>query len=36
LLFAAGAVAPGEQPEFFNTSFQLASISMRSMLWGGR
>ena len=36
LLYAAGAVAPGEQPEFFNTSFQLASISMRSMLWGGR
>jgi 4,5-DOPA dioxygenase extradiol len=36
LLYAAGVVAPGEQPEFFNTSFQLASISMRSMLWGGR
>ena len=36
LLYAAGAVTPGEQPEFFNTSFQLASISMRSMLWGGR
>lgn len=36
LLYAAGAVAPGEQPAFFNTSFQLASISMRSMLWGGR
>ena len=36
LLYAAGAVAPCEQPEFFNTSFQLASISMRSMVWGGR
>jgi len=36
LLYAAGAVSPGEPVEFFNTSFQLASISMRSMLWRGR
>ena len=34
LLYAAGAVHPGETPRFFNTGFQLASISMRSMLWG--
>jgi 4,5-DOPA dioxygenase extradiol len=34
LLYAAGAVDAGEQVKFFNTSFQLASISMRSMLWG--
>lgn len=33
LLYAAGAVEAGEQPQFFNTSFQLGSISMRSMLW---
>ena len=34
LLYAAGAVSPGEPVKFFNTSFQLGSISMRSMLWG--
>lgn len=34
LLYAAGAVHAGEQPHFFNTSFQLGSISMRSIVWG--
>jgi 4,5-DOPA dioxygenase extradiol len=34
LLYAAGAVDAGEQPHFFNTNFQLGSISMRSVLWG--
>jgi 4,5-DOPA dioxygenase extradiol len=34
LLYAAGAVEPGEPPRFFNTNFQLASISMRSVVWG--
>ena len=34
LLHAAGAVDPGEQPRFFNTDFQAASISMRSVVWG--
>ncbi|HXE21088.1 MAG TPA: 4,5-DOPA dioxygenase extradiol [Rhodoferax sp.] len=34
LLYAAGAVDAGEPPRFFNTSFQLASISMRSVIWG--
>lgn len=34
LLYAAGAVDAGEPVKFFNTSFQLASISMRSMIWG--
>lgn len=34
LLYAAGAVDAGEQPQFFNTNFQLGSISMRSVLWG--
>lgn len=33
LLYAAGAVDAGEQPQFFNTNFQLGSISMRSVLW---
>jgi len=33
LLYAAGAVLPGEVPRFFNADFQLASISMRSVLW---
>ncbi len=33
LLYAAGAVDAGEQPHFFNTNFQLGSISMRSVLW---
>ena len=34
LLYAAGAAAPDEVPLFFNTGFQAASISMRSVLWG--
>jgi len=34
LLYAAGAVRPTEMPRFFNTGFQSASISMRSVLWG--
>lgn len=33
LLYAAGAVLPGERPEFFNDKFQGASISMRSVIW---
>ena len=35
LLYAAGAVDANEVPRFFNTSFQAASISMRSVLWAG-
>ncbi|WHZ11540.1 MAG: hypothetical protein OJF60_001979 [Burkholderiaceae bacterium] len=34
LLYAAGAVDAGEAPRFFNTSFQLGSIGMRSVIWG--
>jgi 4,5-DOPA dioxygenase extradiol len=34
LLYAAGAVDPKETPRFFNTSYQSASISMRSAVWG--
>lgn len=34
LLYAAGAVDSTERVRFFNTSFQLGSISMRSVLWG--
>lgn len=34
LLYAAGAVDAAEMPRFFNTGFQSASISMRSVLWG--
>ena len=34
LLYAAGAAEPGDTPRFFNDSFQGASISMRSILWG--
>ncbi len=34
LLHAAGAVDAREPLRFFNTSFQSASISMRSVLWG--
>ncbi|MFC5500117.1 4,5-DOPA dioxygenase extradiol [Caenimonas terrae] len=34
LLYAAGAVDASEQPHFFNASYQSASISMRSALWG--
>lgn len=33
LLYAAGAVQAGEAAQFFNTSFQGASVSMRSVLW---
>jgi 4,5-DOPA dioxygenase extradiol len=34
LLHAAGAAHPDEPVRFFNTSFQSASISMRSVVWG--
>ncbi|MBB1074380.1 4,5-DOPA dioxygenase extradiol [Rhodoferax sp. 4810] len=34
LLYAAGAAQAGEVPTFFNTDFQAASISMRSVVWG--
>ncbi|QNN57656.1 4,5-DOPA dioxygenase extradiol [Diaphorobacter ruginosibacter] len=34
LLHAAGAVHDGETPRFFNADFQMASISMRSVIWG--
>lgn len=34
LLYAAGAVRSNEMPRFFNTGFQSAAISMRSVLWG--
>ncbi|QKO21574.1 4,5-DOPA dioxygenase extradiol [Rhodoferax sp. BAB1] len=34
LLYAAGAADPGETVRFFNDSFQGASISMRSVIWG--
>ncbi len=34
LLYAAGAVQPGEAAQFFNADFQMAAISMRSMVWG--
>lgn len=34
LLYAAGAVQASEMPRFFNTGYQSASISMRSVLWG--
>lgn len=34
LLYAAGAVTKSERAEFFNADFQMASISMRSMVWG--
>jgi 4,5-DOPA dioxygenase extradiol len=34
LLYAAGAVEPGEPMRFFNNSFQGGSISMRSVVWG--
>lgn len=33
LLYAAGAADKNERPQFFNTSFQAASISMRSVIW---
>jgi 4,5-DOPA dioxygenase extradiol len=34
LLYAAGAVDAGEPLRFFNDSYQAASISMRSAVWG--
>ncbi|MEO8119163.1 MAG: 4,5-DOPA dioxygenase extradiol [Rhodoferax sp.] len=34
LLYAAGAARTNEMPRFFNTGYQSASISMRSVLWG--
>jgi 4,5-DOPA dioxygenase extradiol len=34
LLHAAGATDPGEPVRFFNESYQLGSISMRSVIWG--
>lgn len=34
LLYAAGAVNPGEAGHSFNTSFQGACVSMRSIIWG--
>lgn len=34
LLYAAGAAHATDMPRFFNTGFQAASISMRSVLWG--
>lgn len=34
LLYAAGAASKTEMPRFFNTGFQSASISMRSVIWG--
>ncbi|HSV53628.1 MAG TPA: 4,5-DOPA dioxygenase extradiol [Burkholderiaceae bacterium] len=34
LLHAAGAAETTEMPRIFNTSFQAASISMRSVVWG--
>lgn len=34
LLYAAGSVHPGEVAQFFNADFQMAAISMRSMVWG--
>ncbi len=33
LLYCAAAVDADEAPQFFNTSFQAASIAMRSVLW---
>jgi 4,5-DOPA dioxygenase extradiol len=34
LLYAAGAAEEGEPVEFFNEGYQLASIAMRSVIWG--
>ncbi len=34
LLYAAGAVDAQEPVEFFNEGYQLASIAMRSVIWG--
>ncbi len=35
LLYSAAAVDSGEPIRFFNTSYQLGSIAMRSAIWGG-
>lgn len=35
LLYAAGAVDGKETAQFFNADYQMAAISMRSMVWGG-
>jgi 4,5-DOPA dioxygenase extradiol len=34
LLYAAGAAYEDETTRFFNTSYQLASLAMRSVIWG--
>jgi 4,5-DOPA dioxygenase extradiol len=34
LLYAAGASDADEPPQFFNASYQAASIAMRSVVWG--
>ncbi len=34
LLYAAGAARTTDTPQFFNTGYQNAAISMRSVLWG--
>ena len=34
VLYTAGAATPGERVRSFNTNFQAASISMRSVIWG--
>lgn len=34
VLYTAGAATPGERVRSFNTNFQAASISMRSVVWG--
>jgi 4,5-DOPA dioxygenase extradiol len=34
LLYAAGAVHEGEAPRYFNDVFDMASLSMRSVVWG--
>ncbi|CAN1532818.1 COG3384 Aromatic ring-opening dioxygenase, catalytic LigB subunit related enzyme [Burkholderiaceae bacterium] len=34
LLYAAGAAEAGESVAFFNEGYQLASIAMRSVIWG--
>ncbi|MDP2337979.1 MAG: hypothetical protein Q8N05_16345 [Bacteroidota bacterium] len=33
LIYALGFKYEGEFPEFFNTGFQMGSISMRSVIW---
>ena len=35
LLYTAGAAHETEAPQFFNTSYQAASIAMRSVVWAG-